>query len=180
MGEFYEGVSRMSEMNEASTREEKHRLSNEAIAHFSETVRINPYFASAYMNRSSVYLSMDDWDRAIEDLGNAIEADPNRADAYAARGSLYYARNEKKDALEYVIRDLNKAMQLQPSPKDLCLRAWTWLRLEEWEKAKMDFAAMQSSNFEFIRVFETNYESVEDFEQRYDIELPADLKTILT
>ena len=41
VGEFYEGVSRMSEMNEASTPEEKHRLSNEAIAHFNETVRIN-------------------------------------------------------------------------------------------------------------------------------------------
>ena len=180
MGEFYEGVSRMSEMNDASTPEEKHRLSNEAIAHFNKTVRINPYFASAYINRSSVYLSMDDRDRAIKDLGNAIDADPYRAETYAIRGSLYYTRDEKKDQLEYVIQDLNITIQLQPNPKNYCLRAWTWLRLEEWEKAKSDFAAMQSLNYDFIPIFYANYESVEDFEQRYDIQLPDDLKTILT
>ena len=180
VGEFYEGVSRMSEMNDASTPEEKHRLSNEAIAHFNKTVRINPYFASAYINRSSVYLSMDDRDRAIKDLGNAIDADPYRAETYAIRGSLYYTRDEKKDQLEYVIQDLNITIQLQPNPKNYCLRAWTWLRLEEWEKAKSDFAAMQSLNYDFIPIFYANYESVEDFEQRYDIQLPDDLKTILT
>ena len=92
VSEFYKGVSRMSEMNEASTDEEKHRLSNEVIAHFNETVRINPYFASAYSNRSSVYLSMGDRDRAIEDLGNAIDADPYRASTYFIRGSLYYTK----------------------------------------------------------------------------------------
>ena len=85
VGEFYKGVSRMSEVKEASAPEEKHRLSNEAIAHFNETVRINPYFASAYFNRSSVYLSMGDRDRAIKDLGNAIDADPYRAEIYATR-----------------------------------------------------------------------------------------------
>ena len=180
VGEFYAGVSRMKEMNDASTPEEKHKFSNEAMAHFNEAVRINPYFASAYMNRSSLYLSMGDRDRAIKDLGNAIEADPYRAEAYATRGSLYYTRNEKKDELEYVIQDLNKAIQLQPNPKTCSLRAWTWLRLEEWEKAKSDLDAMQSIDYDFISIFCYNYESVEGFEQRYDIQLPDDLKTILT
>ena len=180
VGEFYAGVSRMSEMKEASTPEEKHRLSNEAIAHFNETVRINPYFASAYMNRSSVYLSMGDRDRAIKDLGDAIDADPHRAETYATRASLYYTRNGKKDKLGSVIQDLNMAIQLQPFPKVYNLRAWTWLRLEEWEKAKSDFAAMQSVNYDFIPIFYTNYESVEDFEQQYDVQLPDDLKTMLT
>ena len=180
VSEFYQGVSRMSEMNKASTSEEKHRLSNEAIAHFNETVRINPYFASAYINRSSVYLSMNDRDRAIKDLGYAIDTDPYRAEAYAIRGSLYYTRDEKKDALVYVIQDLNKAIQLQPDPKVCCLRFWTWLRLEEWEKAKSDLDAMQSMDYDLIHIFEANYETVEDFEQRYDIQLPEDIKTVLT
>ena len=181
VGEFNEGVSRMSEMKDASTREEKHRLSNEAMAHFNEAVRINPYFASAYMNRSSVYLSMDDRDRAIKDLGNAIEADPYRAEAYEFRGSLYYWGNEKKDELEHVIQDLNKAIQLQLNPKSFCLRAWTWLRLEEWEKAKSDLETMQSIDSEFTTsIFYANYKSIEDFEQRYDVQLPDDIKTILT
>ncbi|MYA57894.1 hypothetical protein F4X88_16555, partial [Candidatus Poribacteria bacterium] len=153
---------------------------NEAMSHFNETLKINPYFASAYVNRSSVYLSLGDRDRAIRDLGNAIDADPYRAETYATRGSLYYTKNEKKDELEYVIQDLNRAIQLQPYPKVYCLRAWTWLRLEEWEKAKSDFAAMQSLNYDFIRMFYAKYKSVEDFEQRYDIQLPGDLKTILT
>ena len=123
---------------------------------------------------------MDDRDRAIKDLGNAIEADPYRAEAYFIRGSLYYTKNEKKDELEYVIQDLNKAIQLQPNPKVCNLRAWTWLRLEEWEKAKSDLDAMQSVDYEFIRMFEANYKSVEDFEQRYDVQLPEDIKAILT
>ena len=178
--EFYKGVSRMSEMNEASTPEEKCRLSDEAIAHFNETVRINPYFASAYCNRSSIYLSMGDRDRAIKDLGNAIDADPYRAEIYATRGSLYYWGNKKKDELEYVLQDLNIAIQLQPYPKIYSLRAWTWLRLEEWEKAKSDLDTMQSVDYDFIPIFYANYKSIEDFEQQYDVELPEDLKTILT
>ena len=180
VGEFYAGVSRMKKMNDASTPEEKHKFSNEAMAHFNEAVRINPYFASAYMNRSSLYLSMGDRDRAIKDLGNAIEADPYRAEAYATRGSLYYTRNNKKGELESVIQDLNKAIQLQPYPKIYSLRAWTWLRLEEWEKAKSDLDAMQSVDYDFISIFYTNYKSIENFEQRYDVQLPEDLKTILT
>ena len=180
VSEFYEGVSRMSEMNDASTHEEKHRLSNEAIAHFNETVRINPYFASAYFNRSSVYLGMGDRDRAIKDLGNAIDADPYRAETYATRASLYYTRNGKKDELGSVIQDLDIAIQLQPFPEVYTLRAWTWLRLEEWEKAKSDFATMQSLNYDFIPIFYANYKSIEDFEQRYDVQLPEDLKAILT
>ena len=180
VGEFYEGVSRMSEMKEASTPEEKHRLSNEAIAHFNETVRINPYFASAYMNRSSVYLIMGDRDRAIKDLGDAIDADPYRGETYATRASLYYTRNGKKDELGYVIQDLNIAVELLSAPKIYNLRAWTWLRLEEWEKAKSDFAAMQTVNYDFINIFYTNYTSIEDFEQQYNIQLPEDIKTMLT
>ena len=180
VGEFYEGVSRMSEMNKASTREEKHRLANKAIAHFNETVKINPYFASAYFNRSSVYLSMGDRDRAIKDLGDAIDADPYRAETYVTRGSLYYTRNEKKDELEYAIQDLNIAIQLQPNPKCYNLRAWAWLRLEGWEKAKSDLDAMQSMNCDPFPIFDANYESVEDFEQRYDVQLPEDIKVILT
>ena len=86
----------------------------------------------------------------------------------------------KKDELGSVIQDLNMAIQLQPFPKVYNLRAWTWLRLEEWEKAKSDFAAMQSVNYDFIPIFYTNYESVEDFEQQYDVQLPDDLKTMLT
>ena len=180
VGEFYEGVSRMSEMNKASTREEKHRLSNKAIAHFNETVRINPYFASAYFNRSSVYLSMGDRDRAIKDLGNAIDADPYRAETYATRGSLYYWGGNGKDKLAHVIQDLNKAIQLRVGPKFHCLRAWTWLRLEEWEKAKSDLDAMQSMDYDLISIFYANYKSVDDFEQQYDIQLPKDIKAILT
>ena len=180
VGEFYEGVSRMSEMSEASTPEEKHRLSNEAIAHFGETVRINPYFASAYLNRSSVYLSVGDRDRAIEDLGNAIDADPYRTGAYATRGSVYYWGENGKEKLAHVIQDLNKAVQLGVGPKFQCLRAWTWLRLEKWEEAKSDFAFMQSLNYDFMGMFYDRYKSVEDFEQRYDVQLPEDIASLLT
>ena len=180
VGEFYAGVSRMSEMSEASTPEEKHRLSNEAIAHFGETVRINPYFASAYLNRSSVYLSVGDRDRAIEDLGNAIDADPYRTGAYATRGSVYYWGENGKEKLAHVIQDLNKAVQLGVGPKFQCLRAWTWLRLEEWEEAKSDFAFMQSLNYDFMGMFYASYKSIEDFEQRYDVQLPEDIAVLLT
>ena len=180
VGEFYEGVSCMSEMDKASIPEEKHRLSNEAIAHFNETLRINPYFASAYINRSSIYLSMDDRDSAIKDLGNAIDADPYRAGAYATRGSVYYWGENGEEKLAHVIQDLNKAVQLGVGPKFQCLRAWTWLRLEEWEEAKSDFAFMQSLNYDFMGMFYDRYKSVEDFEQRYDVQLPQDIVSLLT
>ena len=140
----------------------------------------NPYFASAYLNRSSVYLSMGDRGRAIKDLGNAIDADPYRAGAYADRGFLYYWGENGKDKLVHVIQDLNKAIQLGIGPKVHCLRAWTWLRLEEWEKAKSDFAAMQSMNYDSFPIFDANYEDIEGFEQRYDVQLPEDIAALLT
>ena len=181
VAEFYKGVPCLSEANKAGTREERYRLFNKAITHFDKALRINPYLVSAYGNRASAYLGMDKRDLAIKELGNAIKADPYRVETYAYRGSLYYWDGNGKDKLNHVIQDYDKAITLLPdTPKFHCLRAWTWLRLKEWEKARSDFAVMNSLNYDPVRIFRANYKGVEDFEQRYHVQLPEDIKAILT
>jgi tetratricopeptide (TPR) repeat protein len=83
-----------------------------AIANFTEAIRLNPNFASAYYNRGRAYSMKDDRDRAIADYTEAIRLDPNKADAYYFRGNaLGYSFYDKHD-YDRAIADLTQAIRL--------------------------------------------------------------------
>jgi len=66
----------------------------EALAAFSEAIRLNPRSSEAYRSRGTVQLSSGDMALAWADCRKAVELDPNNAKAYNLRGNL---RRGQKD-----------------------------------------------------------------------------------
>jgi tetratricopeptide (TPR) repeat protein len=50
---------------------------NQAIANFTETIKLNPNLAIAYYDRGIEYLCNDYYDPAIQDFNQALQINPN-------------------------------------------------------------------------------------------------------
>jgi tetratricopeptide (TPR) repeat protein len=83
----------------------------QAIADYTETVRLNPNYIGAYFNRGLAYSNKKDYDRAIVDYTDVIRLDPNNDAAYNNRGIAY--RIGRKDNKQAAV-DFETAMKLKP------------------------------------------------------------------
>jgi len=81
-----------------------------AIADYSEAIRLNPKYATAYNNRGLGYKQKGDYDRAIADFNDAIRLDPKYAIAYDNRGDVYAAKRDH----DHAIADYSDAIRLDP------------------------------------------------------------------
>ena len=89
---------------------EKGRL-DEAIAEYSEAIRLDPQFAAAYYNRGQAYFTIGKAQLAIQDYGDAIRLSPDRPElplAYAGRAMAYTLLGEDEEAQ----RDIGRAVEL--------------------------------------------------------------------
>jgi lipoprotein NlpI len=66
----------------------KNDLDN-AIADWSEAIKLNPDYVHAYNNRAKAYRAKGDYEHAIADYSEAIKRDPHHAVAYKGRGIAY-------------------------------------------------------------------------------------------
>lgn len=83
----------------------------EAIAEYTNAIKLNPNHAIAYNNRGFVYNSLKQYENAIDDFTKAIELNPNYDTAYSNRGVTY--KNLKQ--YENAINNYNKAIELNPN-----------------------------------------------------------------
>jgi tetratricopeptide (TPR) repeat protein len=82
-----------------------------AIADYTEAIRLNPDYATAYNNRGNVYHNnKKDYDRAIADYTEALRIDPKYVIAYNNRGRAYYNKKDYDRAIE----DYNEAVRFDP------------------------------------------------------------------
>src|SRR5262249_6666537 len=58
----------------------------QAVADYTEAIRLDPRAADAYLHRGDAYFAQDDFDQAITDYDEAICLDPSLAVAYQHRG----------------------------------------------------------------------------------------------
>ena len=65
----------------------------EAVAEYTEAIRLNPRFATAYFRRGSAsrHAELGDTAGAIEDFDTNIELNPSFVKAYVSRGVAYVA-----------------------------------------------------------------------------------------
>ena len=84
-----------------------------AIWEYSEAIRLDPKFATAYCNRGAAYGEKGDWDRAIADCTEAIRLDPHYVPAYYNRALTY----EKKGDQTKAEADFAKAKELGYEPE---------------------------------------------------------------
>lgn len=82
-------------------------LKEEAILVFTESIRLDPSNASAYLNRGMAYERINHMQRAIADYSKAIELAPDYAKAYYVRGTLLWYLDD-----ETSVGDLLKAAEL--------------------------------------------------------------------
>jgi len=81
-----------------------------AISKYTEAIKLNPNYASAYYGRGVSYFDgLDDYNRGLTDLTKSIEIDQNFTQAYYARAILY---GDGLHLYKQAIQDLTKFIQL--------------------------------------------------------------------
>jgi tetratricopeptide (TPR) repeat protein len=74
---------------------------NEAIYHYSEAIRITPYYFAACNNRGIAYAKLGQYQPAIESFSEAIRLKPDIVEAYHNRGIAYFKEgNDKSGCLD--------------------------------------------------------------------------------
>ena len=87
---------------------------DQAIACFSESIRLNPDDAIAYINRGFAYGKKGDYEAAIADFTEAIRLRPDFALAYYDRADAY----DKQGEYDRAIEDYSEAIRLKPQMAD--------------------------------------------------------------
>ena len=148
-----------------------------AITDYTEAIELYQEFTDAYKDRAIAYLGSNDFYSAITDYTKAIQLDPDDTNIYNYRGLAYFENSEVDKAID----DFNRAIQLMPDdPNAYYNRGIAGLSLQNWEEAKADLTTAANNQLDIATEFQKNYGSIEDFERGMDVELPADIVSILT
>ena len=148
-----------------------------AIDNYTKAIDLDPDLTDAYKELGFAHFGNNDLERAIENYKIALQKDPDDTNTYIHRGLTYFRNDMKKEAL----KDLSKAVQLNPSDgKAYYNRGTVWLIEKEWDKAEADLESAISNEFEVAEKFKEDFGNIKEFEQNTDIELPDNIKKILT
>jgi len=105
---------------------------NEAIADFTEAIKLNPRWTFPLYNRGLARLETGDYKGVIADSTEALRIQKNFSDAYRIRGIAYRLTGDYKAALE----NLNEAIRLNPRDDAAWLcRGDTYMDLKDPDNA---------------------------------------------
>ena len=88
----------------------------EAIAEYSEAIRLDPEFAAALYNRGQAYFTLGHFDKAVPDFTRAIDVDPTDRQvslAYAGRAMAYTMLANDAEAGRDMSRAINGGFEAQ-------------------------------------------------------------------
>ena len=174
---FYRGFACHNRADEATAPEVQQQEYENAIKHYTQSIKSKPDFTMAYYNRGIIYAEKGEFDNAINDYTKAIELKPDDAEAYYNRGIVHYQKGEFDNA----INDYTKAIELKFDYADIYYnRGEAWLHLQEWKKARVDLAYAKDNSVNIGTSFHNDYESVGDFKQKHNVKLPEDIAAMLT
>lgn len=97
--------------------------SDQAIAYYSEAIRLNPQYTEAYVNRGNAHKVQGNVDGAIADYSEAIRINPEYVNAYLYRGDAY----KKKADYEKAIADYQVYLAIgggQQNSNQLKVQKW--------------------------------------------------------
>ena len=150
---------------------------DQAIQGYTKAIDLNPDDAETYSNRGVAYGAKGDHDQAIQDYTKAIDLNPDYAVAYNNRGLAYGAKGDHDRA----IHDYDRAIELMPdNAVAYYKRGVTWLFLKKWDQARSDLTAAKNRGVAIAQLFSFGFGSVLKFEQTFDVQLPDDIKEMLT
>lgn len=109
---------------------------DQAIANYTEAIRLNPQFVEAYNNRGLAYIDKGNYDRAIPDLDQALKLNPNFMPAHFNRGKAYSGKGEYDTAMA----SYNEAIRVNPGYADSYNnRGVIYYNKKEYDRAIADY-----------------------------------------
>ncbi|MCX7429197.1 MAG: tetratricopeptide repeat protein [Planctomycetia bacterium] len=109
---------------------------DEAIADFTEAIRLDPEHAKTYCVRGVAYARKGDYDQAIADYTEAIRLDPKDWAAYGGRGIAYQWKHDYDQA----IADFTEALQINPNIAGAhCDRGNAYVGKGDYDQAIADY-----------------------------------------
>lgn len=181
---------------------------DEAISHYDRAIEINPVAAEVYYKRGKVYARKTDYDEAISDYEKAIRLDTPVTEVYCELGRVYHALQKFPEAISHfteaikrdpdnvdfyherattyeakacfslAIDDWNKVIELRPNEEDYyACRGRAHAAIEAWSEAEQDLEEAKKRGG--ARMVEKP-QKVADFEKQHGVQLPDNIKALLT
>jgi tetratricopeptide (TPR) repeat protein len=111
----------------------------DALAHFTTAIRLDPKNAEAYYQRGRTHFGLNQTDKSIADQNEAIRLRPKFTEAYVARGAAYFRNGDKRRAFA----DLNQALKIDPKNIDATSeRARLYADTGDYQNARVDYEAI--------------------------------------
>jgi tetratricopeptide (TPR) repeat protein len=92
----------------------KSKQLDQAIASFSEAVKLEPKSIPAYNNRGIAYCEKGNFDQAIAEFSQVIEIDPKHGKAYNNRAVAYMMKGDKDKARQDVAKAQSLGIAVNP------------------------------------------------------------------
>ena len=109
----------------------------QAISVYSDAIKTNPSYSTAWANRAIIYLRQGDVNNASYDIDRAIELNPGMAEAYNTQGLVYSKQRNYQSA----IKAFDLAIELNPSfVKAYNNRGVNYWKLGQHEQSLKDYA----------------------------------------
>src|SRR5271166_5902962 len=138
---------------------------DQALAVYTEAIRLNPNDAMAFNERAFVYDKKGDYDRAIADSTEAIRLNPKFAKAFNNRGFAY----KNKGDYERAIADYTEAIRLNPKLAEAFNnRGIAYDHKEDYQRAIADYTEAIHLNPNYATAFNDRgvaYDSKGDYER---------------
>ena len=113
-----------------------------AVRHLFEAVRLDPYYADAYMTLGGSYREAGLFNEAIRMFLQACTLSPENADGHAQLASTYKDTGRINEA----ITSFKQALQLRPSSHDaLCNLVHTLIFVADWREYESNIQALELS-----------------------------------
>jgi tetratricopeptide (TPR) repeat protein len=112
------------EKGEAALAEAKKESPEQAALHYQKALVIYPRFVQAQLKLGTVYMDLQQWDKAEQALRKTIELEPKTANAFFALGQLYL-HQKKFDQAEKALTD-GLAIETRSAQAHLTLALVYW------------------------------------------------------
>ena len=104
----------------------------DAIELYNKVLEIDPNYAKVYSWRAVAYISLKDYEQAIDDCNECIKLKPKYSEAYNNRGCAYLELGNYEQA----IIDFSTAIERKKNNhKAYSNRGWAYLELKKYEQA---------------------------------------------
>ncbi len=126
------------------------RKYQDAFNDYSEAIKLNPKYRSAYEHRGTVLFEREKYPEAIADFTNAIRLGSDEESVYSTRGIAYHNSGDREKAIE----DYTKVMELNPdNAKAYYDRANAHYILGHYDQALKDYTTGISKEPNTLRAY---------------------------